>query len=254
MGQIKKQKTKKTGHRLYGMVVLTLGLAIIVLSFLILFHTQKIEVKGNEYASKEEISKLIKKDKYSFNTVYVWAKYKVGQGEKIPCLEKMEVSIKRPWTLVVRVKEKPIYGYREDKKEYDYFDEDGYMIHHSTKKIDDIPLLEGLQWKTTKLYEKAGTDREEVFEKMLQVSKELKEHKLSPEKIKAEDKRICLLLGTVWVQLGNSPSSDQIAQIPPILEKLENKSGTLHLENYEKNNKIITFRIGELPEGEENTE
>lgn len=254
MGQIKEQKTKKKRYRLYGALVLLLGLAIIVLSFLILFHTQAIEVEGNEYSSKEEIVQLIKKDKYSFNTVYVWAKYMAGRGEKIPCLEKMEVRIRRPWILQVKVKEKPIYGYREGKEGYDYFDGDGYLIHQDAKQIEQVPVFEGVAWKEMKLYEKVKTDKDQLFEKMLQVSGEMKELGLYPQKIKGEDNRISLLLGTVWVQLGSSATAEQIAQIPPILEKLGDQSGTLHLENYEKNSKIITFRIGELPEEVKNTE
>ena len=37
---------KKKSHRIYAFFVLTLGIMIIVLSMLLLFHIQKIEVKG----------------------------------------------------------------------------------------------------------------------------------------------------------------------------------------------------------------
>ena len=40
---------------------------------------------------------------------------------------------------------------------------------------------------------------------------------------------------------------EKIAQIKPILEKLEEQEGTLHLENYSAGNETITFAIGEFP-------
>ena len=44
--------------------------------------------------------------------------------------------------------------------------------------------------------------------------------------------------------LGESVSSAQIAQIEPILEKLGNQEGTLHLEHYSEMNQTITFEAG----------
>ena len=50
-----------------------------------------------------------------------------------------------------------------------------------------------------------------------------------------------LYFGDIRVSLGNSVSSEQIAQIAPILEKLTGQKGTLHLENYSSAKKTITF-------------
>lgn len=51
---------KKKSHRIYAFFVLTLGIMIIVLSMLLLFHIQKIEVKGNNYCTDKEIVDLAK--------------------------------------------------------------------------------------------------------------------------------------------------------------------------------------------------
>ena len=65
MGKEKRQKEEKPGkrkkksHRLYALVVLLLGIAIIALGVLILFYVQKIEISGNEYCTdvyKRQIS------------------------------------------------------------------------------------------------------------------------------------------------------------------------------------------------------
>ena len=62
MGKEKRQKEEKPGkrkkksHRLYALVVLLLGIAIIALGVLILFYVQKIEISGNEYCTDQEIA------------------------------------------------------------------------------------------------------------------------------------------------------------------------------------------------------
>ena len=59
---------------------------------------------------------------------------------------------------------------------------------------------------------------------------------------------IYLYIGKVYVNLGNKVSSSQVAQVPPILEKLGDQEGTLHLENYSESSGTITFDIGEIPQ------
>ena len=73
MGKEKRQKEEKPGkrkkksHRLYALVVLLLGIAIIALGVLILFYVQKIEISGNADCTDQEIADTVQSDKY---TVY----------------------------------------------------------------------------------------------------------------------------------------------------------------------------------------
>lgn len=50
------------------------------------------------------------------------------------------------------------------------------------------------------------------------------------------------------MSLGNDVTSVKVAQIPKILEKLEGKEGTLHLENFSDESDTATFDIGVFPE------
>ena len=95
----KKKKKKKRKHRVYAFFVLLFAFLILVLGIFILFHVQKVEVKGNDYCSTEEIVKSVQNDKYSVNGLYVLAKYKLGYGKQPDCFESIKVSLKNPWTL-----------------------------------------------------------------------------------------------------------------------------------------------------------
>ena len=96
-----KQKKKKI-----RMAALITVLSVLVLFFAVflLFQTRKIEVTGNQYCQDEELVKWVQKDKYAFNSIYIWWKYNYGDVTKPSAIESVKVSIKNPWTVVMKVK------------------------------------------------------------------------------------------------------------------------------------------------------
>ncbi len=243
-----KKKTKRKSHRLYAFVVLLLAAAILVLSVLVLFYVQQIKVEGNEYCTDQQIADTVRSDKYSINTLYIAGKYAIGKGKSLPCLESIHVSLSAPWTLKVTVREKPIVGYLENKDNYAYFDKEGMVVSMSPTLIEGLPCIEGVSMKDIKLYSRLETDDSKIFEEILETSQEAVKQKISADRIVCRGDEIYLDIGKIYVNLGNQVSSDQIAQIPPILEKLGGQEGTLHLENYSESSDTITFDIGEIPQ------
>ena len=243
-----KKKTKRKSHRLYAFVVLLLAAAILVLSVLVLFYVQQIKVEGNEYCTDQQIVDTVRSDKYSINTLYIAGKYAIGKGKSLPCLESIHVSLSAPWTLKVTVREKPIVGYLENKDNYAYFDKEGLVVSMSPTLIEGLPCIEGVSMKDIKLYSRLETDDSKIFEEILETSQEAVKQKISADRIVCRGDEIYLDIGKIYVNLGNQVSSDQIAQIPPILEKLGGQEGTLHLENYSESSDTITFDIGEIPQ------
>ena len=114
--------------------------------------------------------------------------------------------------------------------------------------IEGLPCIEGVSMKDIKLYSRLETDDSKIFEEILETSQEAVKQKISADRIVCRGDEIYLDIGKIYVNLGNQVSSDQIAQIPPILEKLGGQEGTLHLENYSESSDTITFDIGEIPQ------
>lgn len=244
----KKIKKKKKALRLYAFLVIVLGIAIIALSVFLLFRVRKIEIKGNEYTSDKEILQMVQNDPYSVNSLYILGKYMIGQGEKLPCLENVHISLKAPWIVKVTVEEKQIVGYVKDKKEYVYFDKEGLIVKKSNDKREDAVLVEGIKADSFELYESLKKGKSSIFEEILETTKELKKYDMDIKKIVCKDDRIYIYVKNVCISLGNTVSAEKIAQISPIMEKLGKKKGTLHLENYSESRQTITFNKGEFPE------
>ena len=102
--------------------------------------------------------------------------------------------------------------------------------------------------KNVKLYQTLECENAGIFEEILKTSKEIKKYELGQVKIVCEGNQIFLEIGKVRVNLGSSVSSEQVAQIKPILEKLGDRAGTLHLEDYSESGSTITFDKEESPE------
>lgn len=239
---------KKKSHKLYAFTVLLFGIAIIVLSVLLLFHVQSMEIKGNEYTSDQEIAKIVQNDKYSGNSLYVLGKYAVRKGKVLPCFDSMKVTLKRPWKLKITVREKPIVAYMMSGKEYIYFDKDGLVVKKDTEFISGVPCVEGIDTRKVELYQSLKSKNSRIFKEMLETSHELGRYKMTMEKIVCKKDRIYLYTGKVCISLGSSVTPEKIAHASKIMEKLKGKEGTLHLENFVEGKSTITFDIGEFPE------
>ena len=243
-----RRRRKKKSHRIYAFIVLFLGLAIIAAIIFLLFYVQKIEVKGNDYVTEKEIIETVQSDDFSVNALYIWGKYALGKGKTLPCLEQMKVRLKAPWSVKIEVKEKPIVGYIQNGELYDYFDKEGLVVLESSALIEGVPYIEGIGLGEVKLYEHLRSKNTKIFEQILETSREITKHDLKPDRIVCEEDVICLYVGRIRIRLGKNVSAVQIAQIAPILEKIGDKEGTLHLENYSEVQGTITFEEGALPQ------
>ena len=245
-----RKRPKKKSHKVYAFFVLLLGCVIIGVTFFLLFYVQKITVSGNEYTTDQEIIESVRSDRYSVNSLYILGKYALEKGEVLPCLEQMKIRMKAPWSLKVTVKEKPIVRYIRNGENYDYFDKEGMIVFESLTLLEGIPYVEGIDVGEIKLYQYLKSDDTRIFEQILETSKEVAKYGLTSAKIICEGDEICLDIGSIRVCLGKNVSAEQIAQIPPILEKLGDRAGNLHLENYSETAGTITFEAAETETGE----
>ena len=251
MAEEKKQKKKRNKKRTVCAIII--GFMMIcfwLIVFLLLFQVRKINITGNEFLTKQVVADWIQKDELSTNSLYLFCKYHFTEYEKLPAVEDVKVTLSNPWTVNVKVKEKEIVGYIVVDDEFVYFDKDGLVLEKSRDWKDDIPGIEGINVTRAELYKELPVSEgyKKVFSNLLEMSSSLKKYKLKPDRILCMEEDICLFFGNKCVLLGNKNYTERIAQIPPIFEKLGDKSGVLHLERFNDVNTTITFTEGELPE------
>lgn len=237
----RKKKKSRFGYYLYAVVVLLLTLAIIVVALFLLTYVQKIEVEGTKYSKESQITEWIKEDPYTINSLYTVGKFKFGSYELPSYLESVKVGFHTPWELKVTVQEKQIVGCILSDNAYVYFSDDGTVLMKGSEVLTGIPVVEGLEATHTELYETLEIGNEKVFSYVVSISEEVRKEELTPDRLVWEDDSMNLYFGEICVQLGKLNFDEKLIQLPPILEKLEGKKGTLHLEHYNEMSSSISF-------------
>lgn len=242
----KHKKQKKTSHTFYAFVVLLLGAAIIVMTVLLLFHVQKIEISGNEYVSSSEIAESIQSDEYTKNSLYLKGKYLMGKMKFPKAVESVEIRMKAPWSIKVIVHEKKMIAYSMIEDEYVYFDEEGLVLYKSGMNLEGVPYIEGISVSEAVLYKKLPTENR-LFRNINEAIKAFEKYKVEPDRIVSEGVDLTIRIGKVYVKLGSGNMDLKIMQIPPILQNVEGKKGTLDLRHYTETTEMISFKEGEVP-------
>lgn len=242
---------KEKKHRKRRILPAVLGTAggLIVAALIIVFgfRVRSFEVEGNEYYGDSSVVTWIQNDDLAVNSLYILIKYNLMNPDVPTAVDSMEISLKNPWTVHVQVKEKNMIGYVDYDGAYLYFDHEGTALVRTKKVMEGVPYVEGLVFDAAavKLGESLPVEDGSIFEKIVEVSKGLDKYNLAPDRLSCADGGIQLGFGTVQVLLGSGNYDERLAQVEPILEKLNEKypdmAGTLHLENYDGVSENIPF-------------
>ena len=228
---------------IYAIILSVMLFSFVMIVFLLLFQIRNVEVKGNQYLTQQEVEEWLFEDELAMNSVYLIGKFQLAKPELLPAMNDASVSMKSPWSVAVNVEEKQIVGYIIVDDDFVYFDEDGIVLEKSREWRDEFACIEGLNVESVTLYEELPVSKgnKKMFKQLLEMSSSLKKYELTPTTIICDETNLYLTFGQVTVNLGNENFAERISQIPPILEKLGDQKGTLHLENYDESNTTISF-------------
>ncbi|MFI3170744.1 MAG: hypothetical protein R3Y58_00020 [Eubacteriales bacterium] len=241
----KKTSQKRKNKRqfgLYAISVIVLALAIIIMCFYLLFFTQKVEVRNNEYSTDMYILNWLAADPVSTNTIATFVKYNYWDINLPGGVDSICVELNNPWEVAVLVEDKqPVSGFEIEGK-YVYCDEDGTVILEVETSLEGVPLIEGIEVTEYALYEIIQVEDVDIFQNVLEVTSILNTEEISVDTIScggAAD--VDITIGNKLIKLGEGNYEEKIVQIPPILEKISEEEGTLNLENYSSSNATVSF-------------
>ena len=85
----------------------------------------------------------------------------------------------------MKVKEKEMAGYVDYDGAYLYFDRTGTAVLRTKKIIEGVPHIEGLMFDSAKakIGKKLPVEDDSIFEKIVEVSKNLKKYNLTPDRM-----------------------------------------------------------------------
>jgi cell division protein FtsQ len=240
-----RRKKKKRKRVLVTFLVILLLLATSALIVVKVFTVKTVKVEGNKLYQDKQIEDWVLNDKYSWNSLYVYLKYKFFDTKQVPFIDTMEVSLKSPHTIGITVYEKGLLGYiyMDSLGQNIYFDKDGFVVETSTDVIPGVPKIAGISCSKVVLYEKLNLDDKKALKTLLDITLTLKKYKLVPDSINYQSAdAVTMTYGTVLVNLGDTKElTEKVKRLVKIMPSLSGLTGTLHLEEWTSDTTDITF-------------
>ena len=218
-----------------GILLLALGGGAVALHSV--YTVRTVYVEGNVHYTEDEIMEIVMSGPLGDNSLYLSLKYRDRGIQDIPFVDVMNVSILAPDTIKITVYEKALAGYVKYK--------DGYVVESSGIRTQGIPQITGLSFDHVVLGEQLPVEDPQVFSRIMDLTKLLNKYSLAADKIYLHSSGdITIYFGQIKVSMGsdNSHIEDKLQLLPDFLEKLQGKSGTLQMENYEEGKGKFTFK------------
>lgn len=240
---VKKKKKKTSQKRKIG---LCLG-AVFVLAGLLFFvaarcriHT--IVVTGNETYTQDEVETAVLEASMD-NTIFYTVLAHFQKNDYLPFIERSEVTFLGRDAIKVEIHEKLRAGVLKEMSEYFYFDKDGVIREESPYLLKNVPMVSGLKMNDCVLNEEINPREQDVFPIILKITQLIIKYDLAVQEIQFNTvTNIRLKINDLSVKLGASSELDaKIAEIPSILKELSGRKGTVNMENYSEDKKIISF-------------
>ena len=239
-----KQQTQKQSHRIE---IILFILILLVAGFIVGFYycnTTELEIEGCTYYEPEEMTSLLLEPEYTDNTLYLWYYYKFRYAGEIPFVDSVDISLRSLQSATAVIHEQTPAGYVIYADAYVYFDRSGTVIEVTDKYIPDIPRLEGFDFKVLEKDSVLPVEDRSLLDSILICCRQVKQEELPVESIKADDKGdITLYTDRIEIDLGQGEHlEEKISLAAVLLESLEDRTGTLHLEDYDGTNGTRSFQ------------
>ena len=130
---------------------------------------------------------------------------------------------------------------------YFYFDKNGTILESSPKRLPNVPMITGLKMNKCILGEKirpVGGKDKDIFSVILKITQLIVKYNLPVQEIQFNTLNdITLQTASLEVRLGGREEIDaKLGELPSIFRELSGVRGTINMENYSENRKIITFK------------
>lgn len=234
------------GKRRWIKMLLLIGvlfLAAVLIWGYNLFRLKHITYEGLTRYSEREFTEQLQDSFLMTCTPFFCLHHSVSKTE-IPFIETYEINYVDRNSVRIVVYEKRVTGCISLMGGYLYFDKDGIVVESSDRRIEGIPLVEGLEFDEIILYQKLQIQKQSLFNTILELTRLMEKNGIEVEKISfSSDYQVTLYCGTLEVLLGKRDSYDeQMNALKGILAAANGRSGTLDMRNYSKENKEVILK------------
>lgn len=207
-------------------------------------NIHKVKVTGNTVYTDEEIESYVLDGKYPHNAVYQVIQNRIHPKKDIPFVESVRVKLAAYDKIKITVQEKTCVGYIPiESGGYCYFDEEGTVNEISERVIENSIAVTGISLKEATPGQKVDLKKKQL-NLMVQLLKSLKKYDMQISSLAFDELgNATVTYADMQISFGNTDFlEEKMMRLSVILPKLEGEKGTLHLENWSKDNTDIVFQ------------
>ena len=203
-----------------------------------------IEFSGSEKYTDKELSEYLFPTKKSANPFVFWFTSRFKEHVEIPFVEDYDVELDGLSHFNVTFYEKSLVGYVEYMGSYKYFDKDGIVVESSSRLIEGVPFVTGIDVDYIVLHSKLPVEDDKVFDVLLDITQLLNKYEIDVDKIFISNElEIRLYLNKIRVELGTKKDlSEKIMDLRDILPNLSDVSGVLDMKILDVNGNGYTLK------------
>lgn len=234
---------KTSGKRPH--IKLWIAAAVLLVAGILFFsvNVTSVAVTGTTRYTDEQMKEMLFKTRMDSNSIYCYIKDRFMKHQPIPFVEDYKLVFQGPTKVEVIVYEKSVVGYVSYMGSYMYFDKDGIIVESTNEKLDDIPLIAGLNFGHIVLHRPLPVENTKIFEEILNLTQVLSVYQLAVDKIQYNSMgEVSLYMGDIEVVLGDSTGiNGKVGELADMLPQLQGLAGTLYLDTYVESNSNMTY-------------
>lgn len=203
-----------------------------------------VRFSGSEKYTDKELSEYLFPTKTSANPFVFWFASRFRDHVEIPFIEAYDVELKGVSDFRVTFYEKSLVGYVEYMGSYKYFDKDGIVVESSSRLIDGIPFVTGIDVDYIVLHSKLPVNDDKVFDLLLNITQLLTKYEINVDKIYiSKEIELKLYIGNIRIELGGEKDlSEKVMDLKDILPNITDESGVLDMKILDVNGNGYTLK------------
>ena len=242
---IKQRKVRRWVVLVFVLLIVAGGLQL---------RIRHVNVEGNETYTAEEAEQLIFSSYWDRNTIVCLYNSIRGRKKEIPFVDDYKIVVTGPFECELRFYEKKPVGCIKFMSSFMYFDKDGIMIESSEKRLDKVPVIEGLSYGHIVLGKELPVDNKLMLNSIMNITQQMSLYDIDCDIIRYNENNNTLTVvlgnGDISVDLGTDDDlAVKISALNDMLPEIENRGlkGTLDLSNYDdkEQQSASNFRLSE---------
>lgn len=227
----KRRRRLKKGFKIFLIALLAVTAIILIIMFGFQLQTVQTSLDLGQFTNREIKSYMDAKG--IDNTLIFWLKNKTGHSTKMEMLEEYDVKLLSPFEVKIVGCEKKLKGVIQNDGLCYYFDEYGTILKVSEEKIENVPVVTGIEISQLKLYEKIKVADKKSLQAVLDVASGIEKYGYDIKKIEIDkSNEVSVYIKKLQIQFGKNMNLEKkLETFQDMYSKVIEQSGILNMKH-----------------------